>query len=187
MKNILFRFLITPLLTFLLPLQNAAAQGNSPEVYPCEFIQVNPNQPNPPCLYIRYISVLPAVNTSGQNVYRVRLEVFATPGTAGCGNINRITITPVMGAAVVIRDFEGTTRIEEFDVNPNAFNNNQLRIIVSYRGSSNTLVFDLQFNPNPDGSCNLDPLPVELIDFTGLPTQSGISLNWSTEIGRAHV
>lgn len=129
------------------------------------------------CFLIEYEKV--TVNTTANPAtVTIILSPFVNTGSAGCPQIDYITITPTFrnnqfrfsGAQL------STGQPISVTINNSAFNN-RLSIIINYVGTVG--VDNVELIYDPDTEC-LEPQPIELSSFTGLATQSGVNLNWTT-------
>ncbi len=126
------------------------------------------------CFTIGYTFVRPHVNQPGESQNdKLDIELLYK----ACSDVKEIKITPTQGGAITIIPTPGVTKDIIVVVNGKSFKDGKLKVTITYASGAKTTV-DIIYTGEECGAIN--PLPIELTSFTGLATQSGINLNWST-------
>lgn len=152
---------------------------------PNKALAQNTNLPDQECFYatpdgcitIGYQSVTPHVNQPGEsNNPKLDVEIIFQ----ACNDVTEIRLTPTQGQAVVLSGSQitGTLQTYAFVVNENSFKDGKLKLTIEFVSGEKVTV-DILWDESLDCG-DLFPLAVELTSFTGMATESGINLNWST-------
>ncbi|GAB3202567.1 hypothetical protein ABID22_002699 [Pontibacter aydingkolensis] len=130
------------------------------------------------CITLGYQSVTPHVNLPGESQNpKLDVEIIFQ----ACTDVTEIRLTPTQGQAVILTGNQiqpGVIQTYAFVVNENSFKDGKLKLTIEFTSGQRVTV-DIIWDEALDCGA-LIPLAVELTSFTGLPTQNGITLNWST-------
>ncbi len=179
MKKYIYLLFILSASLLILPLQTLAQADQEPDPQPCAYTY---NE----CVRIGYLSVTPAINQGGgpQND-QLDVELYFQDI---CDIVSKITVTPTQDQDRTIPDSEISEVVNTypFQVNANSFKDGILKITI-WLDNGEKFMVDLWYDETFDCG-EIIPLPVELVSFTGKPTQSGINLNWETasELNNSH-
>ncbi|WP_299826133.1 T9SS type A sorting domain-containing protein [uncultured Pontibacter sp.] len=182
-KYTLFRLFAVFSFLFLLSVSDAKAQITTSV---CSFEN--------DCFFVAYEAIQEESPTSPTLL--VVLSAFLNEGGT-CNDIDGLIFAPVGGTVVLLsREQLAANSTIEFTVDRASFTATPDIIISPYEIRTISIPFfnfsytgpfplppivDLQARLDSNEPClPITPLAVELISFTGLPTESGINLNWST-------